>query len=56
MDILLKKLNFYDKEENEIEKCLLDSFLKLPEIDMKDIIGMMVDILMASVDTVWYFY
>lgn len=52
MDILLKKINFYEKEKNEKDECLLDSFLQLSDVDIKDIIGMMVDILMASVDTV----
>lgn len=52
MDILLNKISFYEKEQSVGDKSLLDSFLRLPDVDIKDILGMMVDMLMASVDTV----
>ncbi|CAG9785114.1 unnamed protein product [Diatraea saccharalis] len=53
-DILIKRINFY-KEEGEIQDhCLLKSFLQEPNVDLKDIRGMMVDILMAAIDTTAY--
>lgn len=52
MDILLKRLNFYEEEKENNDKSLLAAFLQLPNVDMKDIMGVMVDILMAAIDTV----
>ncbi|XP_045764195.1 cytochrome P450 302a1, mitochondrial isoform X2 [Maniola jurtina] len=54
MDILLNRINFYEKENDDAEKSLLDAFIRLPNIDMKDLIGVMVDILMAAIDTTSY--
>ncbi|CAH4018820.1 unnamed protein product [Pieris brassicae] len=55
MDILLEKLNFYEKEKPEAEDAsLLDNCVKQDGLGMKDIVGMMVDILMAGVDTTSY--
>ncbi|CAH0727776.1 unnamed protein product, partial [Brenthis ino] len=54
MDILLNKISFYEEEQSVGDKSLLGSFLQLPDVDIKDILGMMVDMLMASVDTTSY--
>ncbi|CAH0407723.1 unnamed protein product [Chilo suppressalis] len=50
-DILIKRISFYKQKEEGQDNCLLKSFLNEPNIDMKDITGMMVDILMAAIDT-----
>ncbi|KPJ11353.1 Cytochrome P450 302a1, mitochondrial [Papilio machaon] len=54
MEILLNKINFFDKEKKGAGNSLLDSFLEQPNLDIKDITGMMVDILMAAIDTTAY--
>ncbi|XP_069355066.1 cytochrome P450 302a1, mitochondrial isoform X2 [Maniola hyperantus] len=54
MEILLNRINFYEKDIDDSEKALLDAFIRLPNIDMKDLIGVMVDILMAAIDTTSY--
>lgn len=54
-DILYRHVYFYEGIETaniEEKKSLLDSFLQQPNVDLKDLTGMMVDILMASIDTV----
>ncbi|XP_045493534.1 cytochrome P450 302a1, mitochondrial [Colias croceus] len=53
MDILLDRLNYYE-EHNSKDKSLLSSFTQQPDVDIKDLIGMMVDILMAAIDTTAY--
>lgn len=54
--ILYKHIQFYEKSEKgssrKESKSLLESFLLQPDIDLKDLTGMIVDILMASIDTV----
>nr|QZU75316.1 cytochrome P450 302a1 [Antheraea pernyi] len=52
--ILIKKLNFFESDDKISDNSLLGSFLKQPNVDLKDIVGMMVDILMAAVDTTSY--
>ncbi|KAG7299428.1 hypothetical protein JYU34_016381 [Plutella xylostella] len=53
--ILLKNVTFFEKEATDSSNVsLLQSFLRLPSVDLKDITGMMVDILMASIDTAVY--
>ncbi|XP_039748636.1 cytochrome P450 302a1, mitochondrial isoform X1 [Pararge aegeria] len=54
MEILLNRITFYEKEKDETDKSLLDSFIRLPNIDLKDLTGIMVDILMAAIDTTSY--
>nr|QLI62179.1 cytochrome P450 30 [Streltzoviella insularis] len=54
MDILLRKIHFFEQETAENDKSLLGSFLQQPNLNLKDIIGMMVDILMAAIDTTAY--
>ncbi|XP_046960949.1 cytochrome P450 302a1, mitochondrial [Vanessa cardui] len=54
IDILLNRIHFYDKEKDDDDKSLLASFLQLPNVDFKDITGVMVDILMAAIDTTSY--
>nr|ABC96069.1 cytochrome P450 CYP302A1 [Manduca sexta] len=53
-EILMKKMKFFESNESDNDKSLLSSFLQQPNIDQKDIIGMMVDILMAAIDTTSY--
>ncbi|XP_072940488.1 cytochrome P450 302a1, mitochondrial [Epargyreus clarus] len=53
-EILLKKSNFYETGQEENDKSLLSFFLQQPNLDLKDIRGMMVDILMAAIDTTAY--
>ncbi|CAH0627188.1 unnamed protein product [Chrysodeixis includens] len=52
-DILLERANFFASDKND-DNSLLASFLKQSNLDMKDILGMMVDILMAAIDTTSY--
>ncbi|XP_050342354.1 cytochrome P450 302a1, mitochondrial [Nymphalis io] len=54
MDILLNRIHFYQKEKDDADKSLLASFLQQPNVDIKDITGVMVDILMAAIDTTSY--
>ncbi|KAM3962950.1 cytochrome P450 302a1, mitochondrial [Aphomia sociella] len=54
MEILLQKINFFDTHEDDFDQSLLASFLKQPNLDIKDIVGMMVDLLMAAIDTTAY--
>ncbi|XP_059062136.1 cytochrome P450 302a1, mitochondrial-like [Achroia grisella] len=54
MEILLKRVNFFDANDIDSDQSLLASFLLQPNLDLKDIIGMMVDILMAAIDTTAY--
>lgn len=51
-EILLDRTNFFELATDENDKSLLRSFLNQPNLDLKDILGMMVDILMAAIDTV----
>lgn len=51
-DILIERANFFGNKNCESDKSLLRSFLQQDNLDLKDIIGMMVDILMAAIDTV----
>lgn len=51
-EILLKNIDFYEKQNSCKNKSLLASFLQSPNVNFKDIIGMIVDILMAAIDTV----
>ncbi|KAI8428844.1 hypothetical protein MSG28_007492, partial [Choristoneura fumiferana] len=50
--IVLKKMHYFEHEIDISDKSLLGSFQRQPNIDLKDIVGMMVDILMAAIDTV----
>ncbi|KAL0840422.1 hypothetical protein ABMA28_015678 [Loxostege sticticalis] len=52
-EILLNRVHFYETESNQ-DNSLLCSFLQQSSIDLKDIVGMMVDILMAAIDTTAY--
>ncbi|XP_050682280.1 cytochrome P450 302a1, mitochondrial isoform X2 [Leptidea sinapis] len=54
-DILHRKINFFEDGLSDLnDNSLLSSFKNLPNVDLKDITGMMVDILMASIDTTAY--
>lgn len=48
----MKKMNSKMKIEGE-EKSLLEIYLSSPEINIKDVIGMSADMLLAGIDTVW---
>uniref|UniRef100_A0A2H1VDT0 SFRICE011718.2 n=1 Tax=Spodoptera frugiperda TaxID=7108 RepID=A0A2H1VDT0_SPOFR len=50
-DILYNRIHYFEQPENG-DVSLLGSFLKQPNVDLKDVIGVMVDILMAAIDTV----
>ncbi|XP_023950154.1 cytochrome P450 302a1, mitochondrial [Bicyclus anynana] len=54
IEILLNRVNFYEKDKDDYEKSLLETFIRLPNIDFKDLTGVMVDILMAAIDTTSY--
>lgn len=47
----MKKMNSKMKIEGE-EKSLLEIYLSSPEINIKDVIGMSADMLLAGIDTV----
>lgn len=50
-DILYNRIHYFEQPEDG-DVSLLGSFLKQPNVDLKDVIGVMVDILMAAIDTV----
>ncbi|KAJ0179934.1 hypothetical protein K1T71_004525 [Dendrolimus kikuchii] len=52
--IFMERANFFENKHSEKQYSLLDSFLNQSNLDMKDVIGMMVDILMAAIDTTAY--
>lgn len=47
----MDKVHFFENADDN-DNSLLASFLKQPNLDLKDALGMMVDILMAAIDTV----
>ncbi|KOB71009.1 Uncharacterized protein OBRU01_14480 [Operophtera brumata] len=49
--ILIERIHFFDNENIVSDHSLLGSFLQQDNVDFKDIVGMMVDILMAAIDT-----
>ncbi|XP_031769333.2 cytochrome P450 302a1, mitochondrial isoform X2 [Galleria mellonella] len=51
IEILLKRIKFFEENKTDSDQSLLASFLLQPNVDIKDIVGMMVDILMAAIDT-----
>ncbi|KAI5631963.1 cytochrome p450 domain-containing protein [Phthorimaea operculella] len=53
-EILYQRVHFYEQKEEVVDKSLLASFIQQPNLDLKDITGMMVDILMAAIDTTAY--
>ncbi|NP_001036953.1 cytochrome P450 302A1 [Bombyx mori] len=53
-DILIRKINLFESDDSKNDKSLLKTFLQQPQLDHKDIMGMMVDILMAAIDTTAY--
>lgn len=50
-EILMDKVHFFQCSDDN-DNSLLRSFLNQPNLDLKDVLGMMVDILMAAIDTV----
>lgn len=52
IDLLSLKVSLF--REKKEEPTLLESYLASPEIDWKDLIGMVIDLLLAGVDTVNY--
>ncbi|XP_031769331.2 cytochrome P450 302a1, mitochondrial isoform X1 [Galleria mellonella] len=54
IEILLKRIKFFEENKTDSDQSLLASFLLQPNVDIKDIVGMMVDILMAAIDTTAY--
>ncbi|XP_064292088.1 cytochrome P450 302a1, mitochondrial isoform X2 [Plodia interpunctella] len=53
-EILLHRVNFYEADDPFTDISLLQSFLTQPNVDLKDLMGMMVDMLMAAIDTTAY--
>ncbi|XP_013186140.2 cytochrome P450 302a1, mitochondrial [Amyelois transitella] len=53
-EIFLRRVNFFDEDSDARDISLLQSFLIQPNLDLKDIVGMMVDMLMAAIDTTSY--
>ncbi|XP_041976410.1 cytochrome P450 302a1, mitochondrial-like [Aricia agestis] len=54
MESIMRKANFFEDQSGAYDTSLLKSFLDLPNIDLKDITGMIVDIIMAAIDTTSY--
>nr|BAN66312.1 cytochrome P450 302A1 [Mamestra brassicae] len=52
-EILMKRVTFFVHPDDN-DNSLLGSFLKQPNLDLKDVLGMMVDIIMAAIDTTAY--
>ncbi|KAJ2946948.1 hypothetical protein O0L34_g16295 [Tuta absoluta] len=53
-EILYERVHFYEQKGTVTDKSLLGSFIQQSNLDLKDITGMMVDILMAAIDTTAY--
>lgn len=50
IDLLSLKMSLFD--ETKHQTTLLENYLASPELDFKDIIGMVCDFLLAGIDTV----
>lgn len=53
VELLTQKMTFFDDTDRKNRTVsLLESYLSSPELDLKDIVGMAVDFLLAGIDTV----
>lgn len=52
IDLLSLKMSLFMENKPENSKTLLEQYLSSPELDFKDIIGMVCDFLLAGIDTV----
>lgn len=52
IDLLSLKMSLFMENKPELSKTLLEQYLSSPELDFKDIIGMVSDFLLAGIDTV----
>lgn len=53
IDLLSLKMSFFNETDVNKPSTLLESYLASPELDFKDIIGMICDFLLAGIDTVY---
>lgn len=47
-----KKLKILANRETDLKESLLETYLKNPNLDVKDVVGMACDMLLAGIDTV----
>lgn len=52
IDLLSLKMSYFENTRRDRPISLLESYLSCPELDFKDIIGMVCDFLLAGIDTV----
>lgn len=52
IDLLSLKMSFFNERSKDTPLTLLESYLSSPELDFKDIIGIVCDFLLAGIDTV----
>lgn len=52
IDLLSLKMSLFSEKDNNKEPTLLEQYLANPDLDFKDIIGMVCDFLLAGIDTV----
>lgn len=55
VDLVTQKLTFYQEDPpNAHNRSLLDGYLRNPNLNLQDIVGMAADLLLAGVDTTSY--
>lgn len=53
IDLLSLKMSLFNETDANRPSTLLEGYLASPELDFKDIIGMICDFLLAGIDTVY---
>nr|QZM07453.1 cytochrome P450 monooxygenase CYP302A1 [Lasioderma serricorne] len=54
IDLLSLKMSIFSETDSKNSTSILDGYLSSPEVDFKDIIGMVCDFLLAGIDTTTY--
>ncbi|XP_050306860.1 cytochrome P450 302a1, mitochondrial-like isoform X2 [Anthonomus grandis grandis] len=54
IDLLSLKMSLFSETDNNKGQTLLEQYLSCPDLDFKDIIGMICDFLLAGIDTTTY--
>lgn len=52
IDLLSLKMSLFTERNTNAHLTLLDNYLASPEVDFKDVIGVVCDFLLAGIDTV----
>lgn len=52
IDLLSLKMSLFSERDTTKDATLLEQYLSCPDLDFKDVIGMICDFLLAGIDTV----